>query len=81
MSEKNKKLLKTIIFSTLMRSFEIVRSQAVKARIDNKKTSLLIIKPKMNAVIDSFKFTQVKKLIASGEDATKRALTRLKKLQ
>lgn len=79
--QKNRKLSKPTIAGTPMRTFEIVRSEAVKNRIKDKKTKLMIIKPKMNAVMDSFKFSQVKELIVSGELAAKSIISDLKKLQ
>jgi NTE family protein len=78
--QQKKKIFKPTIYNTLMRSFEIARTQTVKDRIIDKNIPLVIIKPKMSNVMDSFKFSQVKELIKAGEEATEKALEKIKNL-
>lgn len=68
------KILKPNILSTILLSYEIIRTQMVKDKLHAKKKNVVIIKPKMNATIDSFKFSQINEFIKSGEEAAKKAL-------
>ncbi len=67
------------IFKTLMRTYEILRTQSTKFNIDEKDNNLLIIKPDV-AKLRSFKIYEIKKFIEEGERATKEALPKIKKL-
>ncbi|MCK5212127.1 patatin-like phospholipase family protein [Candidatus Parcubacteria bacterium] len=68
------KILKPNILSTILLSYEIIRTQMVKDKLHAKKKNVVIIKPKMSSTIDSFKFSQIKEFILSGEEAAKKAL-------
>ena len=67
------------IFTVLMQSYEIMREQAVKYRIKEKK-NLIIIKPDIRSAIDSFKFRDIEKIIEFGAKATRKAMPGIKKL-
>ncbi len=67
------------IFTVLMQSYEIMREQAVKHRIKEKK-NLIIIKPDIRSAIDSFKFRDIEKIIESGAKATRKAMPQIKSL-
>lgn len=64
--------------TSLVQSYEIIRSQTAKNNIEsNKKT--VVIKPQMRGTIDSFKFYDIGKFIRSGEKAAEEALPEIRK--
>jgi NTE family protein len=68
------------LVTTLLQSYEIIRTQAVKFNLSKVGKNTLIIKPKMRGTIDSFKFYDIDKFIKAGEVATREALPEIKKL-
>jgi len=66
------------IFTTLMQSYEIIRTQAVKLRLEKTRKNVIIIKPKLRGTIDSFKFYNIDKFIKSGEQAAMEKLPEIK---
>lgn len=73
------KLENPSIFTTLMQSYEIIRTQGVKYNLEKASGNVIIIKPKLRGAIDSFKFYDIDKFIKSGEEATKEMLPKIKK--
>jgi len=67
------------IFQTLLRSYEILRTQSTKFNINKDDKSLLIIKPDM-ARLKSFKFYEIQKFIEEGEKTAKNAMHKIKSL-
>lgn len=67
------------IFTTLMQSYEIIRTQGVKYNLNKASKNIIIIKPKLRGTIDSFKFYDIDKFIKSGEEAAKEALPEIRK--
>ena len=67
------------IFQTLMRSYEILRTQSTKFNINEEDKDLLIIKPDITK-IKSFKFYEIQKFIGEGERAGNEAIPRIKSL-
>ena len=66
------------MITSLVQSYEIIRSQVAKNNVESNK-KVVLIKPEMRGTIDSFKFYNIKKFIESGEKATRTALPRIKK--
>ena len=67
------------LVTTLMQSYEIIRTQAVKSRIEKVTKNTILIRPKLRGAIDSFKFYDINKFIRSGEDAAKEMLPEILK--
>jgi NTE family protein len=67
------------IFQTLMRSYEILRTQSTKFNINENDKNLLIIKPNVMR-FTTFKFYEFQKFIEEGERVAKDALPRIKSL-
>jgi len=67
------------VFTVLMQSYEIMREQTVKMRLPKNK-NLVIIKPKIRSTIDSFKFHDIKNIIDSGAEASRRSMSEIKNL-
>jgi len=67
------------IYQTLMRSYEILRTQSTKFNINKNDNGLLIIKPNITK-LRSFKIYEIKKFIEEGERTTRKALPEIKKL-
>ncbi len=67
------------IITTLMQSYEIIRTQGVKYNMNKIKNNAILIKPKLRGAIDSFKFYDIHKFIKSGEDATREKLPLIKR--
>jgi len=69
------------VFEILLRSFDVLRTQTIKAKLSKNKKNLVIIKPHIKG---SFNFlaqlSKRKALIKKGEKATKIALPKIKKL-
>jgi NTE family protein len=60
---------KPSIITTLFQSYEIIRSHSVRSKLAGPLKNTVIIKPEMRGTIDSFKFHDIQKFIASGEKA------------
>ncbi len=73
------KLANPSIFTTLMQSYEIIRTQGVKYNIKKVESDAILIKPKLRGPIDSFKFYNIGKFIKAGEDAAKKVLPEIKR--
>lgn len=67
------------IIQTLMRSYEILRTQSTKFNINENDKNLLILEPDTTK-IRSFKFYEIQKYINEGERVTKEYLPKIKKL-
>jgi len=67
------------IYQTLMRSYEILRTQSTKYNIDENDENLLIIKPNITE-LRKFKFYEIQKFIDEGERVAREALPKIKKL-
>ena len=65
-----------------MQSYEIIRSQAVKFKMSDRRLNknLVMIQPEIRSAIDSFKFYNIDKFIKSGEEATRKAIPKIKSL-
>jgi len=67
------------IFQTLLKSYEILRTQSTKFNINKDDKSLLIIKPDITR-LRSFKFYEIQKFIEEGEKTAKNSLQKIKLL-
>lgn len=67
------------IVETLMRSFDILRTQTTKLNV-NKVNNAVIIKPNFSGKLDSYRFYENKKFIEEGERVTRKALPKIKAL-
>lgn len=65
------------IFQTLMRSYEILRTQSTKFNIDKNDKNLLIIKPNITK-LRKFKFYEIKKFIKEGEKVGEEYIPKIK---
>lgn len=77
--KRNIKLDKPGLVTTLIQSYEIIRTHGIKHKIDSVKKKSIIIKPKLKGTIDSFKFYDIGKFIKAGEDEAKKMLPEIKK--
>lgn len=69
------------IVNTLIQSYEIVRTQAVKFKIHKTKEDYsLIIKPKIVGITDTFNFDDIAAFIKAGEDETRKHIPKIKKM-
>lgn len=66
---RGQRLTKPNIVSTIILSYEIIRSEAVKRVISRYGDRLVVVRPKTKGTIDSFRFTYIKDFIQAGEDA------------
>ncbi len=73
------KLKNPNIYQTLMRSYEILRTQSTKFNINKNDENLLIIKPNTTK-LRSFKFYEIQKFIDEGEKAAEEVLPKIKRL-
>lgn len=67
------------LISTLIHSYEIIRSQAIKFNLRKVNGKTILIKPNVRGTIDSFKLYNMDKFIASGEEAARKALPEIRK--
>jgi NTE family protein len=67
------------IYQTLMRSYEILRTQSTKFNIDENDENLLIIKPNITE-LRKFKFYEIQKFVEEGDRVAREALPKIKKL-
>lgn len=63
--------------TSLLQSYEIIRTQWIKHNISRVDKDAVIIEPEMRGTIDSFKFYDINKFIVSGEEATCKALPKI----
>jgi NTE family protein len=77
--KRNIKLDKPGLVTTLMQSYEIIRTHGIKHKIDSVLKDKIIIKPKLNGTIDSFKFYDIDKFIKAGEDEAEKMLPEIRK--
>jgi NTE family protein len=73
------KLDKPGLVTTLLQSYEIIRTHGIKHKIESIKKKNVILKPKLKGTIDSFKFYDIGKFIKAGEDEAKRMLPEIRK--
>jgi len=66
-------------FSTLMRSYDIIRAQAVKFKMEQVGDKMILIKPNIGGIKDSFKFDNMDRFINAGEAATEEVIKEIKK--
>lgn len=66
------------MISTLIQSYEIIRNQTVKQKINNLSAKVILIYPEIRSTLDSFKFSDIAKLIECGEKAAEKVLSELK---
>lgn len=76
--KRSERLVKPNIISTLLLSYEVIRSESVKRIIRQNSNNLVLIKPKTKGTIDSFKFTYIKDFIKAGEEAALAKLDEIK---
>jgi len=76
--KRNVNLDKPSMAATLMQSYEIIRTQAVRFNLNKVNGKAVLIKPKVNGTIDSFKFYDIDKFIRAGEEAAKEVLPEIK---
>lgn len=62
------------IVSAMVQSYEIIRTQAVKFKIHKTSRDVILIKPKIRGVADSFNFNDIPLFIKAGEEAARRSL-------
>jgi NTE family protein len=65
-------------FGALMRSYDIIRAQAVKFKMEKVADKTILIKPDIGGIVDSFKFDNMDKFIKAGEEAAEKALPEIK---
>ncbi|HAM88952.1 TPA: hypothetical protein DDY55_00475 [Candidatus Falkowbacteria bacterium] len=83
MLKSDVKLKNPGIITTLLQSYEIIRNQAVLHKINNTNpnTKIILICPEIRSTLDSFKFSDIGKLIESGERAAVRVVSELKNIK
>lgn len=79
-SNRSVNLSKPGMITTLMQSYEIIRTEAIKLKLSPIGSQTILIKPKVGGTVDSFKFTEMPKFIKIGIEAAKEALPKIKKL-
>lgn len=62
------------IISTLIQSYEIIRTLATKYKVDSANKNIIILKPELRGAIDTFKFDDLTRFIKSGEKTVEEAL-------
>lgn len=70
---------KLTIFNSLMHTYEIVRNHSFDIHRLNNKVDTIYIKPKLRSAIETMKFFDVERFIASGEEAVRQALPKIRK--
>ncbi len=76
--KRNLEMKNPNIVSTLLQSYEIIRTLAVKYKLnlaDNK--NLILLKPDLRGAMDSFRFQDISRFIQAGEEAGKKALPQI----
>jgi len=66
------------VITTLMQSYEIIRTQAVKSRLDKANKRTILIRPEVGGVIESFKFADIPMMIEEGEKAAEKMIFEIK---
>jgi NTE family protein len=67
------------LFSILMHSYEIIRAQNSRVKLDAIDKEMIIIKPDIRKAIDSFKFYDIVKFVQAGEKAVEEKMEEIKK--
>ncbi len=78
-TKRQVKLEKPGIISTLVQSYEIIRSKGVWANIEKAGNSFIVIKPPLRGAIDSFKFYNIGKFIETGRAETEKEMPKIKR--
>lgn len=78
--KREAKLDKPNMITSLLQSYEIIRTQWVKHNISKIDKETVIIEPDARGTIDSFKFYDINKFIVSGEEAARKALPEIRKM-
>lgn len=65
--------------TSLVQSFEIIRSHGTLSNIKKVSRDVILIKPHLRGAIDSFKFYDIDKFIDSGERAAREAMPEIKR--
>ena len=65
-------------FDTLMRTYNIIRAQAVKFKMKQVGESMILIKPEIGGIVDSFKFDNMDRFIKAGEEAAEKMLPEIR---
>lgn len=73
------KLYKPGLVTSLIQSYETIRTQSIKLNIDSVGDKMVLIKPALGGTIDSFKFYNIGNVIKAGEDAAKKVLPEIRK--
>ncbi len=68
------------MINTLMQSYEIIRTQAIEEKFREQIDDLVIIKPRLRSLTDSFKFHDAQKFIRAGERAAEEKIGEIKSL-
>lgn len=66
------------IVTTLLQSYEIIRTQGVKMKTEKANGRTIMIKPEIGGTADSFRFKDMPKFIEAGEMATRKAIPGIK---
>lgn len=77
---ENIRLKKMNIVSILMQTYEIVRTRAVSSMIGRTDKNTVIIKPQAGTAVESFRFTDIPKMIEKGEIAANKKIEAIKDL-
>ncbi len=62
---------KPTMITTMLQSYEIIRSHGTLSNMKKVNKDLILIKPLLRGTVDSFKFYDIGKFIKAGEDAAK----------
>jgi NTE family protein len=68
------------IISTLMQTYEIIRTNAVRSKMADSNDHTVLLEPKMRGAVDSFMFHKAKNFIKSGEDEAREKMSKIKEL-
>jgi NTE family protein len=77
--KRNLELKNPSITSTLLQSYEIIRTLAVKYKLSSTNTDAILLKPDLRGAIDSFRFHELNRFIRAGEEAAEKALPEILK--
>ena len=66
------------ILTTLLQSYEIIRTDALKVKLSQINEKPILIMPEMRGAVDSFKFHKIKDFLQSGAVAAQQALPEIK---
>lgn len=77
--KKTTEIKELTLMSTLIQSYEIMRTQAMKLNLNKIEKKVIMIEPELRGPIQSFKFYNIEKFIKEGERAAKKALPKIKR--